>query len=60
MTVCDGDRDEDDPAEAPAAMPLRFPGYRTTKATAIMATGTMQNAQTHPLEIAGFDKTVLL
>jgi hypothetical protein len=60
VTICNGDRDEDDPAEAVAARLLRFPGDGTTKATAITAAGTRQNAQTHPLEIAGFDKAVLL
>ena len=60
MTVCDGDRDEDDAEEGLAATLLCFPGDRTSKATAIMTTGTMQNAQTHPLEVAGFDKAVLL
>jgi hypothetical protein len=60
MPVCDGDRDEDDAEEGVAAALICFPRDRTSEATAIMATGTMQNAQTHPLEVAGFDKAVLL
>ena len=44
----------------PAAFP-RTAGESTSMATATMAsTGTMQSAQTHPLNAAGFDKTVLL
>ena len=48
------------PAAANGAV-WRLAGEEASKARATMAnTGTVQNAQTHPLEADGFDKAILL
>jgi hypothetical protein len=49
---------------AEEAVPAGFAdlaGEKASNVTAMMAkTGTTQNAHTHPLEVAGFDKVILL
>jgi hypothetical protein len=53
--------DAEEEAEAAPAALRCLAGERTSNAVAMMAsTGTMQKAQTHPLEAVGFDKTILL